>query len=173
MKTRIVLVLSLALAAAHAWAQVPAGGEFQVNTFTTSAQRNPSLASDAAGRLRRRLGWAMSRTEAPREYFAQRYSASGAPRGSEFRVNTYTSNSQFYPSLASDAAGNFVVVWGSSDQDGDASGVFGQRYDASGATRGLEFRVNSYTTNSQAGPTVAADGAGNFVVVWQSAGRTR
>ena len=33
---------------------------------------------------------------------------------------------------------------------------------------GPEFQVNSYTTSHQASPAVAADGSGNFVVVWES-----
>ena len=51
------------------------------------------------------------------------------------------------PSVASDAAGNFVVVWDSADQDGSDVGVFGQRYASSGAPLGPEFRVNTYTTS--------------------------
>jgi hypothetical protein len=35
---------------------------------------------------------------------------------------------------------------------------------------GPEFRVNTYTSGSQATPAVATDPAGNFVVVWQSQG---
>ena len=77
-----------------------------------------------------------------------------------------------WPSVAADTAGNFVVVWHSHSQDGNGYGVFGQRYDSSGAPLGLEFRVNTYTTNDQRGPSVASDTAGNFVVVWTSAGRT-
>jgi len=50
-----------------------------------------------------------------------------APVGSEFQVNTYTTSFQRNPAVASDAAGNFVVVWDSSEgQDGSDSGVFGQ-----------------------------------------------
>jgi len=33
---------------------------------------------------------------------------------------------------------------------------------------GPEFRVNTFTTSDQRRPSVAADGAGNFVVLWQS-----
>ena len=72
--------------------------------------------------------------------------------------------------MASDAAGNFVVVW-TSEQDGSNTGVFGQRYDSTGAPLGPEFRVNTYKTDSQALPAAASDGAGNFVVVWTSYGQ--
>jgi hypothetical protein len=46
--------------------------------------------------------------------------------------------------------------------------LFGQRYAVSGAPLGQEFRVNTFTTNYQGGATIAADAAGNFVVVWKS-----
>jgi len=35
--------------------------------------------------------------------------------------------------MAADAAGNFVVLWTSYGQDGNRNGVFGQRYDSTGA----------------------------------------
>src|SRR5947199_350489 len=94
--------------------------------------------------------------------------AAAQPLGSEFRVNTYTTSYQGRPRVAADGAGNFVVVWGSVVQDGSGTGVFGQRYSSSGAPQGPEFRVNTYTTGDQRSPSVAADAAGNFVVVWQS-----
>src|SRR3972149_653080 len=95
----------------------------------------------------------------------------GQPVGSEFQVNTYTTGRQEIPSVASDATGNFVVVWNSSPQDGSNSGVFGQRYDDSGNALGSEFQVNSYTTSNQFFPSVASDANGNFVVVWMSLGQ--
>jgi hypothetical protein len=32
------------------------------------------------------------------------------PAGSEFRVNTYTTNNQYFSAAAADSVGNFVVV---------------------------------------------------------------
>ena len=51
-----------------------------------------------------------------------------APVGGEFRVNTYTTGDQHYPSVATDADGDFVVGWSSSSQDGSGWGVYAQRY---------------------------------------------
>ena len=59
--------------------------------------------------------------------------AQGVPLGPEFRVNTYTTNYQVVRSVASDSAGNFVVVWARRNQDGSGFGVFGQRYASTGA----------------------------------------
>ena len=105
--------------------------------------------------------------------FGQRYDSSGTPQGPEFQVNSYTIGYQATADVATDAAGNFVVVWESfpysgNGQDGSGSGVFGQRYDSSGTPQGPEFQVNTYTTGPQGTPHVATDTSGNFVVVWQS-----
>jgi hypothetical protein len=94
------------------------------------------------------------------------------PLGDEFQVNTHTTNSQKYPTIGSDQAGNFVVVWQdgdapSSGQDGHYGGIYAQRYDAGGAPVGGEFRVNAYTTQDQSQPAVASDAAGRFVVTWR------
>jgi hypothetical protein len=103
--------------------------------------------------------------------FGQRYASSGAPLGSEFRVNTYTTAAQRYPGVASDPSGRFVVVWQSNTQDGYGYGVFGQRYASTGAPSGAEFRINIVTSGLQTRAGVAADSAGNFVVVWYSDGQ--
>jgi hypothetical protein len=92
----------------------------------------------------------------------------GNPLGPEFRVNTYTTYDQGQPSIAADSAGNFVVVWESQLQQPFNRSIFGQRYASSGAPLGAEFRVNASTCcGIHAAPSVAADAAGDFVVIWQ------
>jgi hypothetical protein len=144
----------------------PLGGEFRVNTNTPSTQWYGAAASDAEGNFV--VTWFSVQDGSGFGVYAQRYDATGAPRGSEFRVNTYTIDQQAFPSVASDRAGNLVVVWNSYLQDGSHWGAFGQRYDATGTPRGGEFRVNSYTSGVQQYPVVASDAAGNFVVAWSS-----
>jgi hypothetical protein len=95
----------------------------------------------------------------------------GDPLGPEFRVNAYTTNSQRDPSVAVGGSGDFMVVWASDLVDGSGYGILGQRYSGSGVRLGPEFRVNTYTSDWQAAPSVAADGAGNFIVVWHSNGQ--
>src|SRR5206468_5304115 len=142
----------------------PLGPEFRVNTYTTNFQGGSSIASDSVGNFV--VVWVSEFQDGSSfGVFGQRYASSGAPLGPEFRVNTYTTNYQGFPSrVASDTSGNFVVVWSSYTQDGSDQGIFGQRYASSGTALGSEFRVNTYTTNSQGYPSVAADLAGNFVV---------
>jgi len=89
----------------------------------------------------------------------------GLPSGS---INTYTSGNQNSASVAMDSDGDFVVVWRSENQDGDAGGIYGQRYLSNGSAIGTEFPVNTYTSGDQSQPSVAMDSAGNFVVGWAS-----
>ena len=151
----------------YASSGTPLGPEFRVNTFTTNSQDDASVATDAAGNFV--VVW-RSGGQYPfdSDAFGQRYASSGIPLGPEFRVNTYTMSSQYYPSVAASAAGNFVVVWNSVGQDGSGLGVFGQRYAAAGTPLGPEFRVNTFTTGHQGSAAVACDTAGNFVVTWPS-----
>ncbi|MCE5266256.1 MAG: hypothetical protein LLG00_00015, partial [Planctomycetaceae bacterium] len=102
--------------------------------------------------------------------YGQRFDAVGGTLGSEFRANTTTVHNQQRSSVATAADGSFVVVWDSSGQDGDDTGVYGQRYAANGATLGGEFRVNVTTDGSQENAAVACLTDGGFVVVWNGKG---
>jgi hypothetical protein len=149
----------------YASSGAPVGAEFLVNTYTTSQQRIASVASDSSGSFV--VVWqSLIQDGSIWGVFGQRFASSGAPAGTEFKVNTYTTDNQLEPSVASDASGNFVVIW--VGQDGSSYGIVGQRYASSGAALGAEFLVNSVTTDNQRYPRVACDSSGNFVVVWSS-----
>ncbi|HWI77875.1 MAG TPA: hypothetical protein VNS31_01675 [Ramlibacter sp.] len=100
--------------------------------------------------------------------FLQRYGASGAAVGAELQVNTVTAGSQGSPSLTALADGGFVVAWQSSGEDGSGSGIYAQRYDASGHALGTETQLNSSTFSDQSAPAIAATGDGGFVAAWMS-----
>jgi hypothetical protein len=146
----------------------PQGGEFQVNTTTTYAQSNPAAAMDSEGDFV--ISWQSYQDGDGYGIYAQRYDASGAPQGSEFQVNSFTTDYQIASSVAMDTAGNFVVTWESYYQDGDGYGIYAQRYDVSGIAQGSEFQVNTYTTSNQTNPSIAMDSDGDFVVTWSSGG---
>jgi hypothetical protein len=78
---------------------------------------------------------------------------------------------QVSAAVASDADGDFVVVWSSEGQDGSSYGIFGQRFDSSGAPQAAEFQVNSYTPGAQTDPVIGAAPDGAFVVSWASSGQ--
>ena len=183
----------------------PVGPEFRVNTETLGVQQRPSVASDANGNFI--VVWNGFRGVSGQRYdvdgnrmggefrvnelgagdasvasdpngnfvivwgtshliYGQRYDSGGHRLGGNFQVNTQTESFVSVGGVASDASGNFTVVWSSAD--GDSNGVSGRRFDSNGTPLGGEFQVNTYTTYSQAGPSVASDASGNFVVAWQS-----
>ena len=86
----------------------PVGGEFQVNTYTTSAQLIPAVAADASGNFV--VVWQSDGSAGSDNSFhsiqGQRYDASGNTVGSEFQVNSYTTSEQFVPSSGRESSGN-------------------------------------------------------------------
>jgi hypothetical protein len=145
----------------------PAGPEFKVSTQATVNEVSPAVASDPAGDFA--VAW--NRVDgSDLGVFARPFDRNGAPPGAEFQVNTFTTGAQVFPSVAVDGGGNFVIGW-DSPQDGSFQGAYAARFDASGAARGGEFRVNTYTLDWQRAVDVAMDVNGNFVAVWT--GRTQ
>jgi hypothetical protein len=146
------------------------GSDFIVNTFTASNQLSPAISASPLGGFV--VVW-NSQTGDGSGYgvFARRYDAAGAPIGSDFVANSYTTGYQKEAHVAGDGRGNFVVVWTSDYQDGSSGGIYAQRFTASGARRGAEFRVNTYTLDKQHTPTIASDDVGNFVISWTGHGQ--
>jgi hypothetical protein len=88
--------------------------------------------------------------------------------GAEFQLNTFTLNRQWLPSVATDADGDFVVVWESLAQDNQSYGVFARRFSSAGTSLGGEFQVNTHTLDIQNRASAMAEADGDFVVAWQS-----
>jgi hypothetical protein len=150
----------------------PRGAEFRVNTYTTGNQTRPSVGIDRSGRFV--VAWteyASRPDDVTLSIRAQRYEASGAPAGAEFRVNSVTAGNQYWPQVAVAADGGRFLVAYAGDDDGAGAGVFARRFEADGTAMAVTFQVNSHTTGNQYGINAAADPAGNFVVAWNSDGQ--
>ncbi len=120
----------------------PVGVEFHVNTYTTSLQTTPAVASLSDG------GFVITWESAQGAYggiYAQRFDASGNTVGDEFQVYTYQSGTsgQIESSVASLSDGGFVITWQSRNQDGDGWGIYAQRYTVDGDQLELELVGNS------------------------------
>jgi hypothetical protein len=160
--------------AGSARAQAPVfSDEFQVNTYTTGAQYGATVAN---------LGPDGSFVVAWNDELgadgdgygvrARRFDVTGAPLGAEFTVPASGANEQGIARVGSNANGDFVVTW--SDIGTSPAGyyqVYARRFNATGVPQGGNIAVNTYTTGIQAGSSVALDSAGNFVVIWASAGQ--
>lgn len=153
------------------------GGSFQVNTYITSTQRQTSVAVDPSGAFV--VAWESYGSPGTDSYYAsiqaQRYASDGAEVGNQFQVNSFTLSRERSPRVATDASGDFLVVWessGSQDPDPSGASIRGRRYASSGGALGEPFQVNTFTTGSQRDPVVAAGAGGNFIVAWagESAG---
>jgi hypothetical protein len=144
-------------------AQPPLGDDFQINTYTTGNQERAAVVAGPAGDFV--VAWSSNGSTgsdtSSYSIQARRFDASGAPLGSQFQVNTYTTQTQTYPAVARDAAGDFVVVWESDENSGS---IKGQRYDSAGIPLGGEFPVS--TTDVAFRPAVSMDVDGSFVAVW-------
>jgi hypothetical protein len=151
-------------------AGVAVGGESQVNTYTIDHQVFPRIATDGSGAYV--VVWESAGQDGSSwSIIGQRFDSAGGAVGGEFQVNTYTTGSQSFPSVAMDDRGTFEMVWHSDGQDGDSYGIFGQRFDSAGGAVGGESQVNTYTTDHQAIPKIATDESGVSVVVWESTGQ--
>ncbi|MBD2461517.1 tandem-95 repeat protein [Oscillatoria sp. FACHB-1407] len=157
--------------------------EFRVNTTTTNDQTMfpagvpipaaQAIATDDSGNFV--VVWASRAQDdtsgiRPWGVYAQRFDATGNKIGvTEFRVNTFTTDEQWQPSVAMDADGDFVVTWTSFGQPGDPDeGVYIQRYSKTGNPIDGEFQVNTTLPGTQQASNVAMDANGSFVVTWTS-----
>ena len=141
------------------------GSDIVLNSHTTNTQNEPSVAANGAGGFV--AVWASDGSDSSGYGISgQRFDATGALVGAEFVVNTTVTSSQIQPDVTELADGGFVVVWtDQSGQDGSGSGVFQQRFDASGAAVGGEVLVNAFTNSTQYNPKVEALPDGGWIVV--------
>lgn len=100
--------------------------------------------------------------------FAQTYDAGGAPQESLFQVNR-AGAAAVLPQLAAMPGGAFVAAWTDMlGRDGDGFGVFGRAFGAGGTPITHDYQINETTAGDQIATSIAANAAGNIVIVWQS-----
>ncbi len=154
----------------------PVTAEFQVNTYTAGDQTRPDIETLAPGAFV--VVWsscAATTTLCEMPFFGvggqdgngpgiigQRIDAAGTKIGTEFQVNSYTTNVQVDPALAVAPFGEFFVAWSSAPQ-----GIVGRRFDANGLAAGTEAQLSVVTAGTHSRPQVASNASGEFLVVWR------
>jgi len=147
----------------------PLGGEFLVNTSTIANQEHPAAAMNTDGSFI--VVWeSLDADTGNYGIYTQRYNASGERLGGETRINTTQLNDQSIPKIAMNAAGNYVVVWENSDQNGDWN-IYARRFKADGAPVGNDLQINSTVISALVSgtvPGVGIDAAGDFIIGWEN-----
>jgi hypothetical protein len=158
-------------------AGAPSGVETRVNTTTASNQWYPTSVTtlNDGGWL---VSWPSYQLETNGivsywgfDIYQQRYDINGDPVEGETRVNSTTTNDQYFPTVTALYDGGWLVSWMSSSQDGSGDGIYQQRYTAAGVASGAETRVNTTTASSQWSPSVTALHDGGWLVSWTSFGQ--
>lgn len=141
------------------------GDEFRVNTTTAGKQDAAAIAMNATGEFV--IVWEDDDQDGSGEgVYGQRFGADGSLVGPEFRINTSTNGDQDSPQVAIAADGSFVAVW--TGDDGNESGIFGQRFSPNGTPIGDEILINSEVDESQDAAAIAISNDGSFIVTWDS-----
>jgi len=140
----------------------PLGGNFRVNEIGSDWHWSPSIAMDTDSNFV--ICW---EDYGHGDIYAQRYNSLGDTLGGNFRVNDVAGTRDKYcPSVSMDADGDFVICWIDERNKGDYD-IYAQRYNSSGDTLDVNFRVNDDAGSSwQVYPSVAMDGDGKFVICW-------
>src|SRR5215213_19664 len=133
----LILALSAGLAAAPLLGQ-PAltGPEFFVDPGTPGSQIVASAASNSPGD--QVAVWSEHHLVAPNQVRVRargrRFNRSGAPLGPAFTVQAPSdlTSQQWFPDVAIDPSGAFVVVWQAGEDDDEGGTIQGRRFDASG-----------------------------------------
>lgn len=150
-------------------AGVKVGGEMLVNTTTVGDQGAPSITGLADGGCV--IVWnSPGQDGSGLGVYEQRFDTSGAKVGAETLVNTTTSGDQQESTVTALSDGGFVITW-MGQSDGSGFGVYGQRFDASGAKVGGETLINASTTGDQQYPAVAGLEGGGYATAWMSYGQ--
>lgn len=143
-----------------------------VNSVSSGQQLQPAVAVDGVGNFV--VAWSDDQDgNGYYEIHARGFDNAGAPRfslGSASPVNTVSAGEQHKPSIAMNAAGNFVIAW-EDDQDGNGYfQILARGFDAAGVerfSRGDANPVNSVSAGQQFSPAVAMDDADNVVIAWE------
>jgi hypothetical protein len=145
------------------------GSEIPVNTTTLSAQDQPKIAALAGGRFV--AAWrdisATGGDTSSQAVRAQIFNADGSKYGSEFLVNTTTTDEQWNPAVIALPNDGFVMTWQDNSKTGgdtSQSAIRAQMYDPAGGKIGGEFLVNTTTGQAQNAPAGAAFPNGKFVI---------
>lgn len=141
-------------------------GEIRVAEATAGDQLAPALGVAADGRFV--VVWNSFGQDGDRDgVYARLFSPDATAASGEVAVNVTTSGRQSLAEVAYLDPGA-LVVWRSSEGDGDGAGVFARALSADGQPVGGETRLNETIAGTQTQPTVARAASDRAAVAWAS-----
>ena len=146
---------------------LPLGEEFVISQYSGPGWRAlPNVDSDSLGDFV--VTWMSSQqTNFYFDVLARRFRFDGTPRGDEFRIHAAEGTvSQTAPEVAVTADGAFTIAWNSFYLFDETQKILARSFDAAGRPLTAPFQLNTQTTINQSLASVAVDGRGGFVIVW-------
>jgi len=140
---------------------VPQGANIKVNNNTgSSMQWKPFIGMDKTGNFL--ITWEDGRN-GNLDIFAQRYNASGVAQGTNFKVNSNPGTTdEVCPAITISDEGNAIISWEATYYND----IYFQRFDATGATQGVNTKIDENGTTVQYYPSVAVSANGYVGIVW-------
>jgi len=138
-------------------------GKYSQNQPSGSALGSPSLAMDSSGELA--VAWThINVADGTGQLFAQRYAATGTPRGVRVTVNTFSASASapYGVRVAMSASGDFTASW----DDAFSGDIMFRQFNGSGAAKGAAQTVASKPSGSPSDSDLAMDAQGNFIITW-------
>jgi Ca2+-binding RTX toxin-like protein len=144
----------------------PIAPDFIVNT-TSGAQAGLSATTLSDGDAL--ISWSTTDPTSGESTFSGRIVHEDGSVGSEFAINTPTTNAEIGGAAATLTDGMTLAAWTTEFSDeGNPSDVIGRLFDANGTAASSEFTINGTLSGLQYAPTVAALPNGDAFVAWVS-----
>lgn len=106
----------------------PIGPELHVNSYTSDAQRSPSISTLDDGTFF--IAWSSFGQDGFQEgIYGQFFDNLGNTIDGEFRLNNLIDPEQDYPATATNGESIVIGTWQDGANDGSFTGIFGQRYE--------------------------------------------
>ncbi len=137
------------------------GAQFFINAESLVC-RYPDVAADANGNFA--VVWLVDKSR--NSIMARMFDPNGTPRTDMFEVSTIGFSSITEPSIAMDAAGNFVVAWDGDPNLAGLDDIHARMYDVNGTSISEQFLVNATAVGAQQYPQAAMNDDGEFVIIW-------
>jgi hypothetical protein len=139
--------------------------ELAINAPATGAHAQPRIASDPSGNFV--VAWE-NLTAGGSAVLARRFNAAGTALSGQQAVDASPTGPQHDPAVATNALGEFVVVWDSLSQDGSGAAVLAQQFNALEQPQGGKVQLNTTVAGDQSLAGVGLSAGGSLLMAWQS-----